>query len=155
MRHVPKRRIAAEKLISAQTGNRHFEPQFPSGLADEPCVEPIDRGLVHGIENFRQVVAKLLLGHKTCDMSRAILRRNLLCYRRLILTPTAEFLKGQSHRLDILLPRIAHQTDEGAGVDSAGKECTNWDIGHKMMAHAVEERLAEADLQIFIVSRHA
>ena len=88
-------------------------------------------------------------------MSRAILRRDLRRDRGLVLAPTAEFLESQSHRLDILLPRIAHQTDEGAGVDSAGKECANRDIGHEMMAHAVEERLPDTELQILIACGRA
>ena len=81
------------------------------GFADEPGVEAVDRRLVHRIENFGQIVAKLLLRHDTRRMSRAILRRDLCRDRGLVLAPTAEFLESQGHRLDILLPGIAHQTD--------------------------------------------
>src|SRR5262249_24540289 len=104
-RYVSKRRVAAKKFVAAQTGNRHFESQFTRGFADEPRVEPVDCGLVHGLENFGQIVSKLSLRHKTRGMPRAILRRNLCRDRGLVIFPAAEFLESQGHRLDVLLTR--------------------------------------------------
>ena len=63
---------------------------------------------------------------------------------------SAEFLERERHRLDILLPGIAHQTDERAGVDPAGQECSYWHIGHEMMAHAVAQRLAGNLLRLLL-----
>src|SRR5262249_33436729 len=119
--------------------------QFMRGFADEPRVESVDRRLVHRIEDFGQILAKLLLRYEASGMSRAILSRDLNRKRRLVLVPAAKFLESQGHRLDILLPGIAHQTNERAGVDSARQECTNRDIGDEMMAHAVQERFPDTE----------
>src|SRR5262249_8370304 len=107
-RYVAKRWIAAEKFVSTKAGNCHLESQFMRGFADEPCVESIDRRLVHRLENFGQIVAKFLLCHETRGMSRAILCRDLARDGGLVLIPAAKFLKRESHRLDILLPGIPH-----------------------------------------------
>ena len=154
-RHVAKRWIAAEKLVATQAGNRHLQSQFARRFADEPGVETIDRGLVHRIENFRQIIAEFLLGHDTRGVSRPVLRRDLRRDRRLVLASPAKFFEGQRHRLDVLLSRIAHQTDQSAGVDSAGKECTDRNVGYEMVTHAVEERIASTELLIFVVCGRA
>ena len=123
------------------------------GFADEPGVEAVNRGLVHRVQNFGQVVLKLPLRHDPCGMSRAILSGDLCRDRGLVLDPTPEFFERKGDRLDILLSGITHQTDQRARVDSAGKKCANRDIGHEMMTHAVEERLPDAELLIFIAGR--
>src|SRR5215471_718317 len=71
-RHLAKRWITAKKFISTQAGNRHFQSKFPGRFADEPGVEAIDRRLVHCFDDFRQIIAELLLGYDTCRMPCAI-----------------------------------------------------------------------------------
>src|SRR5262249_2415933 len=149
------RRIATEKLVATQAGNRHLESQFTRRLADEPGIEAINRGLVHCIEDFGQVVPKLLLRHDTRGVSRAILGRNLLCNYRLILISTAEFFESQCHSLDILLPCITHEADQGTGVNSTREECADRHVGYKMMPDAVEQRFANGEPQILIVCGRA
>ena len=116
------------------------------GFADEPSVEAIDRGLIHRVMNFGQVVAETPARSRHawyvgCRIAPRSLPRSGPRPRS-----TAKFLECQSHRLDVLLPSIAHQTDQRARIDSAGKKCANRDIGHEMMAHAVEKRLPDANL---------
>ena len=125
------------------------------GFADEPGVEAVNRGLVHRVENFGQVIVKFRLRHDTRGMSRAILSSDLCRDRGLVLDPTLEFFERQGDGLDILLSGVTHETDQRARVDSAGKECTNRDIGHEMMTHAVKEYLLDAELQIFIAGKRA
>src|SRR6266851_4501290 len=151
-RHVAKRWIAAKKFIPTQARNRHFQSKFSCRFAEEPSIEAINGRLVHGLENFGQIVAKLLLGHDTRRMSRAILRRNICSNRGLVLARPPKFFEGDSNRLDILLSDIAHQANESTGVNPAGKECANRHIGYEVMAHAIEECLPGDGAQIVISS---
>src|SRR5262245_5795440 len=102
-RHVAKRRITAEQLITSQSGNRHLEPQLARGFADEPGVEPVDCRLVHRIENFGQIVSKLSLRYQTRSMPRAILPRDFRGDWGFIILRAAKFFESQGHRLDISL----------------------------------------------------
>src|SRR5262245_20589398 len=110
-RHVTKRWISAEELIATQPGNRHFQSKLSRCFADEPGVEAIDRRLIHCFENFWQIFAKLLLRHDPRRVSRPVARRYLRSDRGLILTPPAKLFEGHCHCLDLVLSRIAHQTD--------------------------------------------
>ena len=83
-------------------------------------------------------------------MSRAILRSDIRSKRGLVLARPPKFFERYSNRLNIVLSGIAHQANQGTGVDPAGQECANWHIGYKMMAHAIEQRVAGDDIQIVI-----
>ena len=125
------------------------------GFADEPGVEPVNRGLVHCVQNLGQVVLKFPLRHDACGMSRPILASNFCRDWSLVLRPTSELFEGQGHGLDILLSGVTHETDQRSGVDSARKECANWDIRHEMMTHAVKECFPDAVLLIVIAGGRA
>ena len=56
-----KARIAGQELIAAQPRERHLQAGLVGRLGDEPGVDAVDRGLVHGLQNGRQVVAELPL----------------------------------------------------------------------------------------------
>jgi len=45
-------------------------------------------------------------------VSRAVKARHSLCQRCLVFTCATKFSECQRHRLDLLLARIAHQTDQ-------------------------------------------
>jgi len=73
--NLSERWIAAEQFIAAQFGDRDFQPLFRSRLGDEPGVDAVDGGLVHGVEYLGQFLLELLLGH----IAGGVLRAVVLC----------------------------------------------------------------------------
>src|SRR5262249_24465065 len=111
-RHISKGWVAAKKLIAAEARDRHFQSKLPCGFANEPFVEPVDLGLVHGFENSGQIVQELLLCNCACRVSRAILRSDFCGDRGLILAPAPKFFESKCYRLDVLLSRVAHEANK-------------------------------------------
>jgi hypothetical protein len=46
------------------------------------------------------------------------------------------------------MARIAHQAEQRPGIDTRGKKYADWNVGNEMMAHAVDERRADARLRV-------
>ena len=59
--------------------------------------------------------------------------------RRLVFRAAGKFGKRQGDGADVVLAGIAHQADQGAGVDTGGQEGPDRDIRDQMMAHAVPQ----------------
>ena len=58
--NVPERGVAAEELVAAQARDGDLEARLGCGLADEPGVDAVDAGLVHGGEDLGQIAAEFV-----------------------------------------------------------------------------------------------
>ena len=141
-RHVDEARIAGQKLIAAKPGDRDLEASLACRFRDEPRVDAVDRGLVHGLENCREIVQELALSDTPHDVVRPIALGDQCGKRRLVLIRAAELLEGQRDGADVALARVPHQTEQRAGIDARRKKYAHLDIGKKMRAHAIGHRRA-------------
>ena len=98
-------------------------------LGSKPGADAIDRGLIHGLGDERQIRLKLGLGDDACGMARAVEAANLLGQRRLVLGAVAELAEGDGDGLEVALAGVPHQADERTGVDAGRQEGANGHIG--------------------------
>src|SRR6266404_6376641 len=105
-RQIEKTRIAGKKLVATEPGERHFQSCFLRRLRYKPGVHTIDGGLIHRIENRRQVVVEFLLAHTSHDVAGAIMPGYARSKRRFVLVRTGELLEGKRDRADIALASV-------------------------------------------------
>jgi hypothetical protein len=132
--------IAAEQLVAAETRDDRLEAEFTRRLADEPGIDPVDRRLVHRVENSWQIGVEFRFRHGSGGVPAAVLCRQFARDRRLIRTRVAKLVIAQRDRVNVPLTEIAHQAEQGPRIDPGRQERTNRDISDEMMADAVEQR---------------
>ena len=132
--------VAAEQLVAPEPRDGNLQPELLGRLGHEPRVDAVDRGLVHRLEDARQVGSELALRDPSRRVPRAEGARDLRGERRLVLVGGSQFVEGKRHGLDVAVAGIAHQADERARVDAGGQERADGHVRHEVVAHAVEKR---------------
>ena len=119
-------------------------------LGDEPGVDAVDGRLIHGGEDFRQIGAEFLVGHGADRVPGAILPSDHAGQRRFVVVPVAEFFVSERDGMDVdvIATHIAHHAEQRPGIDAGRKKYADRNVGDEMMAHAVEERRADARLGV-------
>src|SRR6185437_13311206 len=69
-------RIAVEELVAADAGEDDFIAALGGGLGGEPCVNAVDGGLVHGVEDGGDVGFELGVGDAADVVRKAVMLRD-------------------------------------------------------------------------------
>ena len=115
-------------------------------LGDELGVDAVDGRLVHRSEDVRQVGAEILVRHDADRVIGAIVPRDHAGQRRFVLVPAAKFLEAQCDGVNIVVSR-SRMRPSSAAESSRTTEKADRNIGDQMVAHAVEQRRADARLR--------
>src|SRR5262249_1408925 len=102
-------------------GYRGLEAKLARGFADEPGVDAIDRRLIHRLANSRQILPEFLLGDDADRVFAVVMGGAFRRERSLIFRLVPIFLIRERDGIDPLLAGIRNQTEEGAGINSGGR----------------------------------
>ena len=81
---IGEARITGQEFVAADTRQRDLETVSLRGLCDKPGVDPVDRGLIHRVENIRQIPLELAPFDAPDNVLGAITRRHLGGERRFV-----------------------------------------------------------------------
>src|SRR5262249_12959771 len=104
------------EFVATETGQRDLEAEFMRRLAHKPDVDAINRRLIHGLDDTRQVGSKLVLTDDTRRVPSRIEIRDRRGLRPLVIWRATEFIEHHRHLLYISLPGSAHKTADCAGI---------------------------------------
>ncbi len=145
--------ITAEQLVAAQAGQRHLQSRAGSRLADQIAVDPVDRRLIHGVE--QPVLLGLELGgaDPAGAMLGAVARGADLGQPGLVPLAAAIFRKAQRDGAQPRPHRLGRQAHQGIGIDAGRQEEPDRNVGLQMMLHAVEQGVVDQPLALRRVGR--
>src|SRR5260221_658039 len=144
--------VAAEQLVAAGGGEGHLPSQLGGGVAHEVRVDGVGRGLIHGLEQPRQLGAELVAGERDVRVLRSILARDGLRKRRLVLPRAGVFVEPQGDALQ-RHARLRGQGHDRSGVASGGEERADRHVAHEVIAHRLANGIADDGLPLCL--RHS
>src|SRR5262249_4364783 len=99
--------------------------------------------------NRRQIRKKFVLVDDARRMSCSVEIGNRRGLGRLVTLRAAKFIEGQRYRLNILLPCLAHQPNQGMRIHASREEDTDRTMGHEVMTHAVQKGFPNLSFGLF------
>ena len=135
-RQITERRIASEKFIAAETGERHLYSATAGQPTGVPGVDAVARGLIERGEDFGQIGGDACAGQDFLVMFGAE-ELGRLARTRLLGIP--DFLETDRESFQVVRPAAHHQAGDGAGIHSAGEKRAHWNIRHAVGTDGVVE----------------
>jgi hypothetical protein len=93
-------------------------------FAGEPSVDAVDGGLIHGVENAREVILELGAGHPAHVVGQIIVRGDGSCHGHFVLMPAGEFLKTNGDALEVSA-QPGRQTGDRCRVNTPERNTLN------------------------------